>query len=194
MARLVPYDSVQDKDPVHEKAVRDLAAFVAKGIDLGGVRVDRENFTIVAVDFTLDTNILIYAIDSSQGSKHEVARGLLVHAARTRQALMLQSLNEFASVTRGKRLISLATLQEAMERNRNAFVLVAASVDDLLLALQAQEEHNLPLWDALFWATARRAGCRLILSEDFQDGRELGGVRFVNPFKLSPREVRTLLA
>jgi predicted nucleic acid-binding protein len=34
----------------------------------------------------------------------------------------------------------------------------------------------------MLWATARRAGCRLIVTEDFQDGRELGGVRFVNPF------------
>jgi predicted nucleic acid-binding protein len=41
----------------------------------------------------------------------------------------------------------------------------------------------------MLWATARRAGCRLIVTEDFQDGRELRGVWFVNPFgdALPPR-------
>ena len=34
----------------------------------------------------------------------------------------------------------------------------------------------------MLWATARDAGCGLVISEDFQDGRTLGGVTFVNPF------------
>ena len=34
-------------------------------------------------------------------------------------------------------------------------------------------------------ATARDAGVSVVLSEDFQDGREIDGVRFVNPFKQS---------
>jgi predicted nucleic acid-binding protein len=37
-------------------------------------------------------------------------------------------------------------------------------------------------WDALLWATADRIGVRHLLTEDFQDGRMLGGVTFVNPF------------
>ena len=32
-------------------------------------------------------------------------------------------------------------------------------------------------------ATAREAGCGAILSEDFQDGQVLDGVRFLDPFK-----------
>jgi hypothetical protein len=34
----------------------------------------------------------------------------------------------------------------------------------------------------MMWATAKRAGCRLLLSEDGDDGRMLGGVTLVNPF------------
>ena len=44
-------------------------------------------------------------------------------------------------------------------------------------------EHGLPFWDAMIWAAALRAGCRLFITEDFQDGRALGGVTFVNPFE-----------
>jgi predicted nucleic acid-binding protein len=35
----------------------------------------------------------------------------------------------------------------------------------------------------LLWATADRIGVRYLLSEDYQDGRVLGGVTFVDPFK-----------
>ena len=53
------------------------------------------------------------------------------------------------------------------------------------VALTAVERDGLSFWDALIWATARDAGVPVVLSEDFQDGREIDGVRFVNPFKQS---------
>ncbi len=145
---------------------------------------------IAATKVTLDTNILIYAIDSSEGAKHLLASKILLRSAMNRQPLMLQSLNEFAAVVRKKRLMSLATVKKIIEYHRSAFTLEPPVVDDLIEAIQANEDHKLPIWDALLWATARRAGCHIIFSEDFQDGRELGGVRFVNPFKLSRRELR----
>jgi predicted nucleic acid-binding protein len=46
--------------------------------------------------------------------------------------------------------------------------------------------HRLSFWDAMMWATAKHAGCSLLLSEDGDDGRLLGGVTLVNPFA-SPR-------
>lgn len=41
IARIVPYKR-EERDLEHEAAVKDLAAFLKKGIDLGGVRVDRD--------------------------------------------------------------------------------------------------------------------------------------------------------
>ena len=143
-----------------------------------------------ATKVTLDTNILIYAIDSSEGAKHLLASKILLRAATSRQPLMLQSLSEFSAVVRKKRLMSLATLKKIIDYHRSTFEIEPPVVEDLLDALQANEDHKLPIWDALFWATARRSGCQIIFSEDFQDGRELGGVRFVNPFKLSLKELR----
>jgi hypothetical protein len=42
--------------------------------------------------------------------------------------------------------------------------------------------RGLAFWDAMLWAAAQRAGVRHLLTEDLQDGFELAGVRFVNPF------------
>jgi predicted nucleic acid-binding protein len=62
------------------------------------------------------------------------------------------------------------------------FPVINAGPATLLRATEAAATHRLAFWDALLWATAREAGCRWLVSEDFQDGRELGGVRFVDPF------------
>ena len=46
----------------------------------------------------------------------------------------------------------------------------------------AARERRLQFWDAMLWATARRIGVRVLISEDFQDGQIFGGVRFTDPF------------
>jgi predicted nucleic acid-binding protein len=43
-------------------------------------------------------------------------------------------------------------------------------------------------WDALILAAAEQAGCRYLLSEDFQASRRYGGITVVNPFARSPSE------
>ena len=42
--------------------------------------------------------------------------------------------------------------------------------------------HHVPIWDALIWAVCDRAGARILATEDFQDGRTLGRVTFLDPF------------
>ena len=42
--------------------------------------------------------------------------------------------------------------------------------------------HRLQIWDALILATAAGAGCRLLLSEDMQDGFVWKGCTVANPF------------
>ncbi len=43
-------------------------------------------------------------------------------------------------------------------------------------------EHRLSFWDALIFSVAAEAGCRLLLTEDLQDGFTWRGVTAVNPF------------
>ncbi|WP_035349422.1 type II toxin-antitoxin system Phd/YefM family antitoxin [Edaphobacter aggregans] len=42
VARIVPYAEHEERDLKHEAAVHELEGFLKKGIDLGGVRVDRD--------------------------------------------------------------------------------------------------------------------------------------------------------
>jgi predicted nucleic acid-binding protein len=52
-----------------------------------------------------------------------------------------------------------------------------------------QDRYGLSFWDALIVAAAQVANCRLLLTEDLQDGQELGDVRVVNPFNSSPESL-----
>jgi predicted nucleic acid-binding protein len=49
--------------------------------------------------------------------------------------------------------------------------------------------HQLATWDAVILAAAAEAGCRVLLSEDMQDGFAWGGVTIVNPFAPSPNSL-----
>jgi predicted nucleic acid-binding protein len=76
-----------------------------------------------------------------------------------------------------------------VEYHQRLFPIVAAGESDLVAAMRAVEDHRLSFWDAMLWATAKRAGCRLLFSEDLQDGRRLDDVLFINPFDLANRKL-----
>jgi len=44
------------------------------------------------------------------------------------------------------------------------------------------ERYQLAWWDSLVWATASDYGILVVLSEDFNAGSVIGGVRLINPF------------
>ena len=55
-----------------------------------------------------------------------------------------------------------------------------------MAAMDLAADHQLGLWDALILSAAADAGCRLLLSEDLQDGFTWSGVTVTNPFGSSP--------
>ena len=49
-------------------------------------------------------------------------------------------------------------------------------------AARGARDYGLAYYDAQIWAAARLNQVQIVLSEDFQDGQTLEGVRFANPF------------
>ena len=132
--------------------------------------------------FSLDTNILVYAVDRDAGARHEQARALMGRAARHDSVLTVQALAEFFHATTSKSLLEPARASAFVRDWLEVFQITAADDAALLDAMDAVQEHRLSFWDAMLWATARQAGCAAILSEDMQDGRRLSGVEVINPF------------
>lgn len=140
---------------------------------------------------SFDTNVLVYACDPAAGARHDRAVALLARAMRGGDCvLLLQTLAEFAHVATRRVGADPGDVLALIESWQTILPVREAAGTDLPAALGAVRDHNLSFWDAMLWATADRVGVRWLLTEDFQDGRKLSSVRFVNPF--APKNDETI--
>lgn len=133
----------------------------------------------------IDTNVLIYAHDTAEHVKQREAGVLLsVLLPGGSAAVSTQVLGEFYSISTRK-------IQSPLSHDTAALVVDALlhsarvlpmTPPIVLEAIRATRRHRLHYWDAQLWATARLNAIDTILTEDFEDGRVLEGVRFVDPF------------
>lgn len=130
-----------------------------------------------------DTNVLIYADDKAAPAKQRRAVALVADHRRAGTGVVsLQVLQEyFVTVTR-KLHLDPAVARRKVELLAE-FDVATPVVADILAAIDLHRLHGFTFWDALVLQTARQTGCSVLFSEDLQAGRELDGVRIVNPFK-----------
>lgn len=131
-----------------------------------------------------DANVLIYASGALvHDPRHSRAQDVLFRGLVSASMLLtLQALGEFSNVAMRRYKLPGSQTRAIVDAWRAALQVHSAAETDLAEALDAASHHRLQFWDAMLWATARRVGVRYLLTEDFQDGRELSGVTFVNPF------------
>jgi predicted nucleic acid-binding protein len=132
--------------------------------------------------FTLDTNVLVYALDRQAGDRHGVARRIIDLAVRADCYLTLQSISEFYAIVTRKRLVPVASARDQAIDWLDMFPIVSASADAVRTALATAAAGKPSYWDALLVIAATEAGCAAILTEDIADGTLLAGARIINPF------------
>jgi len=136
----------------------------------------------------VDTNVLVYRRDAVQREKQVRAAAWMERLWAERNGrLSFQVLQEYYVTVTSKLKPGLdADSARSDVRSLLAWnpVTVDAGVVDAAWAMQ--DRYRLSWWDALIVAAAQVANCRFLLTEDLQDGQELGQVRVVNPFKNSP--------
>jgi predicted nucleic acid-binding protein len=140
------------------------------------------------VRFTLDSNILVYGVDSGTPEKHAIASDLILRAALSDAVLTAQALAEFLAVIRRKLPAQLPSAAEYADRWAAAFPIVPTTWEHVSAAASFAARHKLQLWDSIIWQGARMAGASLFLSEDLQDGLSLEGMTVLDPFKSDNRE------
>lgn len=97
--------------------------------------------------------------------------------------LLLQSLSEFSNVSNRKMRIPIEPVERQVKAWKEVFPVHASAAPDLTDALAIVKAHGLSFWDAMICASASRLGVHYLISEDLQDGRHLGNLTIVNPFK-----------
>jgi predicted nucleic acid-binding protein len=132
----------------------------------------------------VDTNVLVYARDVSESEKQRQAMAWMTHLWESRRGrLSVQVLQEYY-VTATQKLSPGMTRDAARHDVRNLMAWRPVTIDAALLerAWTAQDRHRLAFWDGLIVAAAQVAGCRYLLTEDFQPDQQLDDLTVVNPF------------
>lgn len=132
----------------------------------------------------VDTNVLVYAVDDSEPEKQDLARRSLGSKRYGKFVVSAQVLGEFyVTVTRKlAQPIPEGTAAEALDW---LALLTVVPIDAPLIkhGTQISRSAQLSYWDGLVVAAATRGGCQRLLSEDLNDGQQIGSVRVENPFK-----------
>jgi predicted nucleic acid-binding protein len=131
----------------------------------------------------VDTNILIYALDPDDPQKRQVSADLLRRTISNRTlTLSPQSLNEcYRVLTQRRRLMPLEQARGFI-RVLAPWAIAPLDARTTERAFAVQDEMNTSWWDSLMVAAALLAECRVFISGDLQNGREVSGMRITSPF------------
>jgi len=137
------------------------------------------------VRVALDTNILAYAEGVNGTSMKKAALDLVDKLPQASVALPVQTLGELFHVLVRKAARPPADARAAILSWRNTFALIETSAEIMLAASDLAVNNQFGIWDAVIVCAAAEADCRILLSEDMQDGFIWKGVTIINPFARS---------
>ncbi|MGD9538740.1 MAG: PIN domain-containing protein [Alphaproteobacteria bacterium] len=144
----------------------------------------------------LDTNVLAYAEGVNGPERRSAALELVRRLPQEATVIPVQVLGELFNVLVRKAGRPRGEARNALLSWRDAFPVVETSPEIMLMAVDLATDHRFGIWDAVVLSAASQAGCRLLLSEDLQEGFTWGGVTVAEPFAPAPRQhalLKTLL-
>jgi predicted nucleic acid-binding protein len=142
----------------------------------------------------VDTNVFLYARDSSEPTKQPRAAAWLEYLWREQLGrTSIQVLSEyFVNVTR--KLDPGLSPEDAWDDVKALMTWRPQPVDEavLLRGWEIRQRYELSWWDSLVVGAAQLQGCQLLLTEDLQDGGVYGGVAVRSPFTFAVGEAPAL--
>lgn len=126
-----------------------------------------------------DSNVLLY-LASSDAAKADQAEKLIAKGG----AISVQVLNETANVARRKMGLSWPEIHSFLSVIRELLTVHSITVETHETGLALAERYGLSIYDSMIAASAIRAGCDMLWSEDMQHGMTIEKrLRIANPFR-----------
>ena len=141
----------------------------------------------------LDTNVLAYAEGANGAAMRDKALDLIQRLPQDAVVLPAQTLGELLNVLVRKAGRRPARARTAVLSWRDAYPTVDTSATVIVNATDLATDHGLSIWDSVVLAAAAEAECRLLLSEDLQEGFTWRGVTVTNPFSPTPHPLLAAL-
>lgn len=134
----------------------------------------------------LDTNVLAYAEGAGDEARRAQAVALLSRLPEQAVVLPVQVLGELYRVLVHKLRQRPADARANVLRWSDAFEPSESTWAAMQSAFDLSADHGLAIRDALILSVAAEQRCRLLLSEDLQDGFTWRGTTVVDPFAHEP--------
>jgi predicted nucleic acid-binding protein len=141
----------------------------------------------------LDTNVLAYAEGLNGAVKKKAALDIIAKLPEDGTFVPVQVLGELFQVLVRKAARPPERARIAVLTWQDAFSLIETSPAVLFAATDLAARHRLGIWDSVVLAAAAAASCRLLLSEDLQEGFTWSGVTVTNPFSPAKHELLAAL-
>ena len=132
-----------------------------------------------------DTNILVYTFDLAAPEKARKADDLIYDALATgRGMISYQVVQEFIAVARKpfRTPLTFEQIQEYWDKSLRPLLQIHSSPSLFRRAIEVCDASQLSWYDALIVAAALQGQCKILYSEDLQDGRRFGDLVIHNPF------------
>jgi len=125
-----------------------------------------------------DTSVLLYVL-SSDTPKADKVEKLLEQAG----FISVQVLNEFTSVALRKLKMPMKEIQEILGTVRTICRTTSLTIDDHDQAMAIADRYKFSFYDSVIVASALRAGCNVLYSEDLQHRQIISqSLTIINPF------------
>jgi predicted nucleic acid-binding protein len=129
----------------------------------------------------LDSNILIYAELEPESEKGARSADLILRAAGD-GVIPVQVLGEYLRFIQRRVPVLLDQAIRQVSIYQAVFLMPPTTVDIIDSASTLARAHGMQLWDCVICTASERAGAKVLLTEDMQDGRIVDGLRLLNPF------------
>jgi predicted nucleic acid-binding protein len=121
-----------------------------------------------------------------------LARDLIAKLNPINSLVPVQVLGELSRVLTIKLNKSSADARELLLSWSDAVVVADTTWTAFQSAMDLTVDHQISMWDALIMSVAAENKCRLLISEDFQNGFTWRGVTVVNPFDTTAKTYKLL--
>lgn len=134
-------------------------------------------------DDFIDSNVLVYMLDSTDLGKRDVAMRLVNRLVDDKSGcISFQVVQETLNVITGKLGISHERTLRFMREVLVPLWHIDPKAELYLRALDVQARYGFSFYDSLIIAAALEAGCTRLYSEDMQHGQRIEGLTIQNPF------------
>ncbi|RJP22341.1 MAG: PIN domain-containing protein [Candidatus Omnitrophota bacterium] len=130
----------------------------------------------------IDTNLFVYSIDQKEPEKKEIARAVLEKIINGHDAVIsTQVIKEFYVIATMKLRAEPFFVKNIIYNFRNIEI-VNNDIELIEQAIDIGILSRISFWDSLIIASAEKANCKYLVSEDINAGQTYHGVMVVNPF------------